>query len=180
MATELTEWTTIPRHPDQLSDSVLLETLNDTHLDECTKARQQPVENQSALLSGAISQLASAQTRASAQHDAYEIVSQGLAERHPNRPRVRFVEEPTWQIFVRMPRGYRIALKVRPSDTARDVRSMISERVGLDNLEEQCIPEEFQRLLYNFRRLHDGQTLVQNLISDNSTLDLYGRTLEQV
>jgi hypothetical protein len=78
-----------------------------------------------------------------------------------------------------MPRGYRIVLKVRPTDIAKDVTFMISKKVGIDNLEAQYIPEEFQRLLYNFRRLHDGQTLVHNHISDNSTLDLYGRTLEQ-
>jgi hypothetical protein len=94
--------------------------------------------------------------------------------------RVQFVEEPTWQIYVRMPRGHTIPLMVRPSDYAKDVRSMISQRVGLDNLEEQCIPEGFQRLLYGFRRLHDDKSLSQNYISDNSTLELRGPTLEQI
>lgn len=73
-----------------------------------------------------------------------------------------------------------MALKVRPSNTAKDVRSMISQQVGVDNLEEQRIPEEFQRLLYNFRRLHDDKTLIENHITDNSSLDLFGRALGQL
>jgi hypothetical protein len=78
-----------------------------------------------------------------------------------------------------MPRGYIISLKVHPSDLAKDVRSMIGAKIGVENLEEQCIPDEFQRLLYNFRRLDDDKTLAQNRISDNCTLDMFGRTLGQ-
>jgi hypothetical protein len=68
------------------------------------------------------------------------------------------VEELTWEIFIRMPRGYTVSLKVHPSDLAKDMRSTISAKIGLENLEEQCIPEEFQRLLYDFRRLDDDKT----------------------
>jgi Ubiquitin family len=165
---------------NQLSDGTLLDAPNDTDLHELTEAPQQLVEHQSAPPSAAGLSPASAQTTASAKPNADETVSTHAAQPNPNPRRVHFVEEPTWQIFVRMPRGYIILLKVRPSDLAKDLRSMISEKVGLDRLEEQCIPEEFQRLLHNFRRLQDGKTLVENHISDNTTLDLFGRTLGQL
>ena len=116
----------------------------------------------------------------SADVHANAAMSAAPAKPAPNSRRVRFVEEPTWEIFVRMPRGYIISLKVHPSNLAKDVRSMISAKVGVENLEEQCIPDEFQRLLYNFRRLDDDKTLAQNRISGNCTLDMFGRTLGQL
>lgn len=107
------------------------------------------------------------------------VLSTTPAEPVPNRLRIHFEEELTWEILIRMPRGYTVSLEVHPSDLAKDVKSTISAKIGLENLKEQYIPEEFQRLLYNFRRLDDDKTLAQNRVSNNSILDLFRRHLGQ-
>jgi Ubiquitin family len=135
---------------------------------------------QSTRSSDAASSPAPVETTSSTEIHANVVLSTTPAEPVPNRLRIHFEEELTWEIFIRMPRGYTVSLKVHPSDLAKDVRSTISAKIGLENLEEQCIPEEFQRLLYNFRRLDDDKTLAQNRVSNNSTLDLFGRNLGQL